>query len=143
MSTKSTAEARERSLNIITRPQLRGALVSRLATYPKKAEHRVSDWGFRHLGAIERSIGGIVRSEKQEGAIVNALWAWLTYADAHAKMFDAKIGDDYVLGVAWIAWGKAIRALLNGETGGLDCGTLDAILVDTLKDTGNVADEDL
>lgn len=52
------------------------------------------------------------------------------YADAYERHFDAKIGSDGVSGDAWLDILKGIRALLNGETGRLDCGTVDGLLFD-------------
>lgn len=46
------------------------------------------------------------------------------------------IGEDYVLGPEWATIGRALLALLNGETGRLDCGTLDGIIRDTLRAEG-------
>ena len=37
----------------------------------------------------------------------------------------------------WLQWGLALRGLLNGDVGPrLDCGTLDAWILDTLRDNG-------
>jgi hypothetical protein len=63
------------------------------------------------------------------------LRAWEKYATAHKARFDSTIGEDYVLGPRWEEIGMGIRGLLNGETGRLDCGTLDAFILQTL--TGN------
>ncbi len=65
--------------------------------------------------------------------VVNAIKSWLAYADKHAERYVSKVGDDGVLGLHWAAWGFALRGLLNGETGRLDCGTLDTILCETLE----------
>jgi len=57
------------------------------------------------------------------------------YADAYPADW-GKIGEDYVLGAAWLDMLKGCRALLNGETGRYDCGTLDHMLVDMVKAAG-------
>lgn len=50
----------------------------------------------------------------------------LAYADHHAHQYDGSpVGDDYILGPCWVTMAKSILDLLNGETGRLDCGTLD------------------
>jgi hypothetical protein len=41
---------------------------------------------------------------------------------------DSKLGQDSVLGEAWLDMAHGYLALLNGETGRLDCGTLDGEL---------------
>jgi hypothetical protein len=46
------------------------------------------------------------------------------------------VGEDHFLGKSWARQGFALRELLNGETGRLDCGTLDAILCDNLSEQG-------
>lgn len=60
-----------------------------------------------------------------ESAIVFLFRAWQAYASAHKARFEGTIGEDYVLGPEWQAIGQALIGLLNGETGRLDCGTLD------------------
>lgn len=91
-------------------------------------------WQDRHVKAIRAAIGGA--NLDHEGSLVRMIDAWATYADAHAKRYESSIGADGVLGDEWEAMGRAIRALLNGETGRLDCGTLDAFLHDTLHAEG-------
>jgi hypothetical protein len=71
-----------------------------------------------------------------ESAIVGMLNAWAAYEQAHTKNHEHTIGDDHVLGPAWESLGQAIRALLNGETGRLDCGTIDGIICSRLKANG-------
>ena len=60
------------------------------------------------------------------------LSGWLRYADAHRGAYESGIGADYVLGPAWAQIGAGLRALLNGELGRLDGGTLDGLLCSTL-----------
>jgi hypothetical protein len=71
-----------------------------------------------------------------EAAIVGMLNAWLAYEAVHLKAFESKLGEDYVLGPAWESMGKAIRDLLNGTTGRLDCGTIDGVICDHLRAQG-------
>jgi hypothetical protein len=47
------------------------------------------------------------------------------YADAHHRTYESPIGDDGVLGDAWESALRSLVALLNGETGRLDCGDVD------------------
>lgn len=61
-----------------------------------------------------------------ECAIVHLRSALLSYATEYKYRFDGdQIGQDSVLGEAWLQIARAYLALLNGETGRLDCGTLD------------------
>jgi hypothetical protein len=64
------------------------------------------------------------------------------YADAHAERFESSIGDDYVLGPIWERMGRTIGELLNGETGRLDCGTIDGMIRDVLERNGFKRDEE-
>jgi hypothetical protein len=70
-----------------------------------------------------------------EGAIVRLVEALAAYADAHQVRFESPIGHDAVLGggkghgMGWLEILKGTRGLLNGETGRLDCGTVDSMLV--------------
>jgi hypothetical protein len=78
-------------------------------------------WKDRHLRAIQ---------DRQPIAVMLAGWA--RYADEHRERFESSLGDDRVLGPMWAAIGSAILGLLNGETGDLDCGTLDAFIRNTM-----------
>lgn len=86
-------------------------------------------WQTRHMAAIRMA-------HPTEAPIVGLCLSWAAYADAHRARYESGIGDDGVLGAEWEAIGSAIRGLLNGECGRLDCGTLDAFLHDTLHAEG-------
>lgn len=64
------------------------------------------------------------------------LRAWERYAIDHKARYGSPIGEDYVLGPEWKAIGIGIRGLLNGVCGRLDCGTLDAFILNTLAENG-------
>ena len=78
-------------------------------------------WQARHIQAWH-SIKGPAANIKR---LVEALGM---YADSHYARYESRIGEDGFLGPAWLAMLKACRVLLNGETGGLDCGTVDGLL---------------
>lgn len=60
-----------------------------------------------------------------EMAFVRMYDAWRLYAQTHARTFDHRIGEDTVLGPAWVAIGRALQALLDGDVGTrIDCGTM-------------------
>lgn len=90
-------------------------------------------WQKRHRDAL-------IAPQGFERPIVEAIKAWALYADAHATRYESGIGADYALGPAWRDMGRAIHALLDGETGRLDCGTLSAFVHNTLRAEG-FADE--
>lgn len=71
-----------------------------------------------------------------ESALVRMLSGWDEYREAHAERFSSGVGDDYVLGPEWKAIGEALLGLLNGETGRLDCGTLDGAIRKALAEEG-------
>lgn len=81
-----------------------------------------NQYGNAHFDAMQNPRPGFER------AIVYMLKGWAEYADAHAKRYDSAIGDDGVLGDPWETIGQSIIDLLNGETGRLDCGTLDGVI---------------
>lgn len=87
-------------------------------------------WQDRHVDALRAPRGF-------ERPIVDGIEAWARYADTHRTRYESSIGEDNVLGGAWLDWGRALRMLLNGETGRLDCGTLDAFILDTLAAEGH------
>lgn len=71
-----------------------------------------------------------------ERAIVHGLQSWLDYAGVHARAYSSLIGDDGVIGKYWQEWGLALRGLLNGTCGRLDCGTVDGFILRVLADHG-------
>jgi hypothetical protein len=62
------------------------------------------------------------------------------YACAHKRRYGSPIGEDGVLGDAWIAAVRALAELLNGETGSIDCGTFDRHLRDLASAHGFTRD---
>jgi hypothetical protein len=77
----------------------------------------------------------------QEGAIVHLVTALADYADYHQERFESTVGDDGFLGPAWLGILKGTRTLLNGETGRLDCGTVDSMLVRMAQAAGYEEEE--
>ena len=86
-------------------------------------------WQTPHLAALSAP-----RDFERE--IVALIEAWARYADTHLARYATGIGNDGVLGDAWMEIARGIRALLNGETGRLDCGMLDGFICDTLAAEG-------
>jgi hypothetical protein len=92
-------------------------------------------WRDRHAMAVNHPA-----TDKGE-AIAVMLAAWALYEKGYAAMYpETMLADDYVLGAAWKDAGIAMRQLLNGVCGRLDCGTLDGFICDTLREAG-FADE--
>jgi predicted RNA methylase len=71
-----------------------------------------------------------------EHAVVTLYRGLAEYADANQKRYGDKIGDDGVLGEYWHCLGESVIGLLNGETGRLDCGTLDRQIRDLIETGG-------
>lgn len=80
-------------------------------------------WAVRHVAAW-------TRPSHAEAPIVRIVEALAEYADRHAARYGSDISDDGVLGAGWRSIGDGVIKLLNGETGGLDCGTVDALIRD-------------
>jgi hypothetical protein len=77
------------------------------------------DWKARHENARMHPHGF-------EIPLVKVLEALSGYALLHKERYGSLIGEDSVLGKQWLAMASAFLGLLNGETGQLDCGTLDS-----------------
>lgn len=88
-----------------------------------------SGWKSRHRNALLSPMGF-------ERPIVGMLRGWIQYAERHRQQYESTIGEDGVLGPAWAQIGDGIRQLLNGDCGRLDCGTLDSIIHDNLREAG-------
>lgn len=63
-----------------------------------------------------------------ESAIVSGYRALSEFATAHLEAYGSKIGEDYVLGEHWRDMARALLGMLNGESGRLDCGTIDSAI---------------
>lgn len=92
-----------------------------LATTKSRGDN---NWGARHCAAW--------REPGVEAGVVGLVEAAATYADSHERRYGSKLGDDGVLGQHFADILKAVRGLLNGECGRLDCGTVDKLLVDMM-----------
>lgn len=75
-----------------------------------------------------------------ERAVVGLVTGLAEYAEAHAQSYLTTIGEDYVLGPEFVDACKAVRGLLNGETGRLDCGTIDRFLCELIEIGGGNPD---
>lgn len=87
--------------------------------------HRVNNsggWALRHLDAVNNPGRG-------EAPILGMLCMLAAYADTHCRRYEAPIAHDSMLGAAWLDMLRGVRALLNGELGRLDGGTLDATIL--------------
>lgn len=91
----------------------------------------MEDWKRRHAMAMAAPQPGT-----QEQAVAELVKAWKLYAAAHERAYNTKVGKDSVLGPAWESIGHALRVLLNGETGRLDCGMLDSDILKLMERNG-------
>lgn len=106
----------------MTHLQLIDAMLER--TEPLKFQE--NRWGERHVEAFRAA-------RRFELPIVRLITAAAQYADAHFLAYESRIGQDGVLGDAWLQIIKSIRELLNGEIGRLDGGVTDRLLCDMLE----------
>ena len=89
----------------------------------KVAETTIANnWATRHNKAVSHPT-------KAERAILYACYALERMADAHAERYASVIAEDGALGDCWLKILHGVRGMLNGETGRLDCGTVDGWLV--------------
>lgn len=77
----------------------------------------------RHHEALQRPRGVEEPIAQMRSALLNY---GLQYAVRYSD--DAALGKDSVLGDCWLQIARGYLGLLNGETGRLDCGTLDGEL---------------
>lgn len=88
--------------------QLGGAMVAPVQPYL-----------IRHHEALQRPRGA-------ECALVALREGLLRYAIEYGDCFDGcQLGHDAILGDAWLTMARGYIGLLNGESGRLDCGSLD------------------
>lgn len=90
-------------------------------------------WQDRHDEAIKHRAIFQNKHYAMETPMVDMLRGWAEYAEDHKARYETPVGDDGVLGAYWESMGDALRGLLNGETGRLDCGTLDGFILNTMK----------
>ncbi len=89
----------------------------------KVAESTIANnWASRHNKAV-------ACPTKAEKGILDACYALEAMADAHVERYGSVIAEDGVLGDCWLKILHGVRGMLNGETGRLDCGTVDGWLV--------------
>jgi hypothetical protein len=66
-------------------------------------------------------------------ALRRMLVGWAAYAVAYRLRFGSPIGSDGVLGDEWAMIGRGLLGLLDGETGGWDCGSISQNIRETMK----------
>lgn len=91
-------------------------------------------WHGQHNYAVNNPRG-------MERAIVAGCYLLERMAGEHKQLYDAPIGEDGFMGAAWLDILRGLRAALNGETGRLDCGTVDRWLLDMLARAGFTEEE--
>lgn len=86
---------------------------------PETQQTLSTNWQGRHYVALQNPRG-------IECAITALRSGLLRYALEYAERFEGcKLGDDGVIGDAWLEMARGYLGLLNSETGRLDCGSLD------------------
>lgn len=87
-------------------------------------------WLISHHKALQRPLDS-------EAPIVSLRSALIQYGIYYAERYEGcMLGEDRVLGPGWLQIASGYLALLNGETGRLDCGSLDAELRDMARRFG-------
>lgn len=71
-----------------------------------------------------------------EDAFRNGFIALEYFAQAHFAMYNSPIGEDSVLGEAWLNMARGLVAMLDGEHGRLDAGTMWSLINDLAKAVG-------
>lgn len=86
-------------------------------------------YAVKHNDAVRRQNG-------LEAPIVGMFNALQAHASAHHALYGSHIGEDGVLGEHWADMLRGLRGLLNGECGRLDCGTVDAAILQLAAEHG-------
>lgn len=94
----------------------------------------VTTWQQQHFKAL-------VSPEGFEAPILGLVNSLMTYMFEHELRYGSLIAEDYVLGPQFLKAAKAVRQLLNGETGRLDCGEIDSTIRRMLFSAGFSEDE--
>jgi hypothetical protein len=91
---------------------------------PNQMTPDTNGWKGRHLRAAR---------VHPVGAMISALDL---YRARHNARFGSLLGNDYVLGPAFLDALRGVRTMLNGEIGGLDGGTCDAAICAIYSESG-------
>lgn len=94
-------------------------------------EENIGGWRERHASAI-------ATPRYPEAAVIHLFSALDEYACAHNRRWDSLIGQDFVLGPVWETMVTNLKELLNGETGRLNCGTVESAIRQLMLDHGYV-----
>lgn len=79
----------------------------------------------------------MARSFQEMGrAVKDVIVALNRYALAYQRYYDAPIGEDAVLGKAWLKIARGAIGLLGGETGSLDPGHADSMIRSLAREAG-------
>lgn len=92
---------------------------------------RLSVAAFQHRAALDGRY-----TAPQGAALRKLLEGWIEYAAAYQADLGSDISDDGVLGDEWLAIGRAINGLLNGDSGGWDCGSIHSNIRDAIESRG-------
>lgn len=95
----------------------------------------------RHVSALDEAqrlgFDGPTNPKKiMEQAIVHACAALRHFGEGHRALYESPIGEDGVLGNYWLGMARALVGMLNGESGRLDCGTVDGSIRDMAREFG-------
>ena len=95
-------------------------------------------WAQRHVRCFTepQAITDVRPKIIMQRTVVGLIMDLVAYADTHEALYESKIGDDGLLGDHWAQMVVNLRGLLNGETGALDCGTVDWLLLKMLAAEG-------
>lgn len=98
---------------------------------PNTPDGKESANHFHHRRAVTEH-----RTNATGRALRKLLDGWQQYAQAHESRFEDTIGNDYVIGPYWADVGLAIKRLLDGDTGGIDAGSVAHNIVEMIHAQG-------
>lgn len=83
-----------------------------------------------HRRALHENLRGFSTPMKE------MLSGWEAYAQKHKQRYFDLISVDATLGPEWLAIGKALKGLLDGDMGGLDCGSISQNILECMEENG-------
>jgi hypothetical protein len=100
------------------------------------------DMDEKTVNAVQHASAILGHTNAHGRALRKMLEGWQDYAKAHAQRYSEPgeerytIGDDGTLGPYWAEVGLAIKRLLDGDTGGLDCGSIAGNILEAIEAEG-------
>jgi hypothetical protein len=105
-----------------------------ISAKPMRQSQPLVDWRSRHDSAI-------LAPSAIEAPLVEMLRGWYQYAQIHEAYYGSVLGEDSILGAAWLSMASQFLHMFNGHLGRLDGGVLDRFIRATILAAGFTQEE--